>query len=828
MGFVHGPVVPAVLAFLVVLYGIGTLEPAQAHSTAGIPVITQPTPSLPPLTANSFLLNSTRWNCTPSVAAADGELGLDWNEQVSYFFFSNFPWGWRLEMFSCLNRCGSDERNAETIASLTTSHSVRCFCDKLCVELGDCCFDFSRRCTRLANPRGHIPSSSLICRPMANREDNGTKAIGYAVWSTCPKNWSDPVVVHKCQNENRSDFLNNLPVFDRDSRITYRNIFCARCNGAVNTSYWKFHADCERWFNTTGLTIEDLMRIVNAKCKVTIRESWLKHLNGCIPRLQDCSRVSQEKNDMNCQSQCLGYAFRVCTQDPMHFRNVQCALCNGVKPMDLTIYCQYGNSYAPPLSILFDFTSSSKSRIEIIDKKMHTTRYVQESCNPDEVYDPYTGKCQKVVGLYREKASNGTQFVETGLRNKEVFMENKTQLVKTGFRTSENVTENKSKLHLNCTFIAFNESDYVILPNGTVHVKPHYKVYRNTSYKIHTNKLFLCVKFSRNATVLGVTKKHNIGFIKPATAPSQIMTSIGCMASMISLVLLLTTYTFFSELRNLPGRIIINLSLSLLFYQGVFFGAVKTVSSNEQCKIIAILLHFFVLCSFTWMNVMAYDVHKTFTSSGGGRGSSHQLQHTRRFVRYCIYGWGAPAIVVSTFVIIDQFISKGFVGYGQGEAYCFIAEPKAILSSFVVPVALILVFNLFALVHTVLHIVKTRKRTQKVTNRQHSTGAALICVKMASVMGVTWILGIAANVHALSFLWYPYAVLNSFQGVFIFLSFAASGRSLELYRAKISILRNRCFQKASTNKERSKNNGKPSSSQKPPTLDSRNSGDTRL
>ena len=33
-------------------------------------------------------------------------------------------------------------------------------------------------------------------------------------------------------------------------------------------------------------------------------------------------------------------------------------------------------------------------------------------------------------------------------------------------------------------------------------------------------------------------------------------------------------------------------------------------------------------------------------------------------------------------------------------------------------------------------------------------------------MGVTWILGIAANVHALSFLWYPYVVLNSLQGNF--------------------------------------------------------------
>ena len=50
------------------------------------------------------------------------------------------------------------------------------------------------------------------------------------------------------------------------------------------------------------------------------------------------------------------------------------------------------------------------------------------------------------------------------------------------------------------------------------------------------------------------------------------------------------------------------------------------------------------------------------------------------------------------------------------------------------------------------------------TNQNHGTSVALICVKMASVMGVTWILGIAANLKALSFLWYPYVVLNSLQG----------------------------------------------------------------
>ena len=55
------------------------------------------------------------------------------------------------------------------------------------------------------------------------------------------------------------------------------------------------------------------------------------------------------------------------------------------------------------------------------------------------------------------------------------------------------------------------------------------------------------------------------------------------------------------------------------------------------------------------------------------------------------------------------------------------------------------------------------------TNRQHYSSVALICVKMASVMGVTWILGIAANLKALSFLWYLYVVLNSLQGTFNFL-----------------------------------------------------------
>ena len=46
---------------------------------------------------------------------------------------------------------------------------------------------------------------------------------------------------------------------------------------------------------------------------------------------------------------------------------------------------------------------------------------------------------------------------------------------------------------------------------------------------------------------------------------------------------------------------------------------------------------------------------------------------------------------------------------GQGAEVCFISHPQAKLYSFVLPVALLLVFNLLALGHTVSHILKTRK-----------------------------------------------------------------------------------------------------------------------
>lgn len=66
-------------------------------------------------------------------------------------------------------------------------------------------------------------------------------------------------------------------------------------------------------------------------------------------------------------------------------------------------------------------------------------------------------------------------------------------------KTEEN-RGNRTGLHPNCTFIAFNKTDYVKLSNGSVYLKLHRKICNNMTYMIRDNRLLLCVNFSRNST----------------------------------------------------------------------------------------------------------------------------------------------------------------------------------------------------------------------------------------------------------------------------------------------------------------------------------------
>ena len=105
------------------------------------------------------------------------------------------------------------------------------------------------------------------------------------------------------------------------------------------------------------------------------------------------------------------------------------------------------------------------------------------------------------------------------------------------------------------------------------------------------------------------------------------ITLICTVLSIISLCFLLGVYLMFKELRNLPGKCLINLSLALLCYQAVFLAAAKSKEIDVVCKAVAIFLHFFILATFSWMCAMAFDTANAFSVKGK---STKQLSNDPR------------------------------------------------------------------------------------------------------------------------------------------------------------------------------------------------------
>jgi len=118
--------------------------------------------------------------------------------------------------------------------------------------------------------------------------------------------------------------------------------------------------------------------------------------------------------------------------------------------------------------------------------------------------------------------------------------------------------------------------------------------------------------------------KHNNGHDgqggkEPKRNDSEVLvyvTFTGTLLSIISLIFLLYVYTYYKELRNLPGKCLTSLSVALLCYQAIFLGTEQSREVATLCKVVAILLHFFLLAAFSWMSVMAFDTAGTFTVKG--------------------------------------------------------------------------------------------------------------------------------------------------------------------------------------------------------------------
>ncbi|XP_038060639.1 uncharacterized protein LOC119731537 [Patiria miniata] len=322
----------------------------------------------------------------------------------------------------------------------------------------------------------------------------------------------------------------------------------------------------------------------------------------------------------------------------------------------------------------------------------------------------------------------------------------------------------------------FREADGA---SGSVVYIPTGRVFTELEYQdTGDGRLELCSFLESNGTRNGTITTRFFGY-----SDTQAMLSlVGNVVSMVAGGATFLTYFVFDVLRNHATCCIMNLVASLFMAQLLLLLTGSAIANPAGCTMVAALSHYFWLVNVFWTGILAYDLNRTFAGKSCIVGRGCDRGHYRPRLRsYALLTWGGGLlIVVPCLVIYLCDCTELPIWYGNSEV-CWIGNGQSILVVFAAPLACILLTNIFLFMRTVWSIRKTNKETQhnvqkNVTKVRRAREELIIYVKISTLMGFTWIFGFAAAMSDLGGLWYVFIILNTLQGLLIFLSFTCKQR----------------------------------------------------
>ncbi|MCP9261441.1 Latrophilin-2 [Dirofilaria immitis] len=237
------------------------------------------------------------------------------------------------------------------------------------------------------------------------------------------------------------------------------------------------------------------------------------------------------------------------------------------------------------------------------------------------------------------------------------------------------------------------------------------------------------------------------------------ITYAGCTLSIICLLLSLFAFQCFGSSGG--DRIFIhkNLCFSLLVAEAVFLGGIWQTQNSFCCSIVAGVLHYFFLAAFSWMLLEGFELYYMLVEVFQSKDSK------RSYI--LLFGYGFPLLIIVLSIWYDRF------SYGT-ERYCWLRSDNYFILAFIGPVAIILLCNTVFLVMTLFIVCshssigytpcKQDRDTLKNVRNWLKGSIALI-----TLLGLTWTFGFLWIDEQSIIMAYAFTIMNSLQGLFIFL-----------------------------------------------------------
>ena len=260
------------------------------------------------------------------------------------------------------------------------------------------------------------------------------------------------------------------------------------------------------------------------------------------------------------------------------------------------------------------------------------------------------------------------------------------------------------------------------------------------------------------------------------SSPSLInILSISCAClSVISLIITLTVYSLFAELRTQPGLNNMSLCISLLAaFTGLFIGGIRSID-GLWCSLVGLLVHFLWLNSVFWLNICCFHMFRTF-------GTIRVPVDKKTSWMYHVYCLISSTVLININIIWSLSVSNGtIIGYGKHSSVCYIYYPQMIGYTMALPVGLLVVTNIIMYITVIYKIKKDTFSASCQRSHKHFS----IYVKLSTVTGVSWLSYIPAILSRSYVCDVIFSVLVACQGVYMF-AFVCNRRVLNLFKAFI-------------------------------------------
>ncbi|XP_006501754.1 cadherin EGF LAG seven-pass G-type receptor 2 isoform X1 [Mus musculus] len=264
-----------------------------------------------------------------------------------------------------------------------------------------------------------------------------------------------------------------------------------------------------------------------------------------------------------------------------------------------------------------------------------------------------------------------------------------------------------------------------------------------------------CNHMTSFAVLMDMSRREN-GEILPLKTLTYVALGVTLAALMLTFLFL----TLLRALRSNQHGIRRNLTAALGLAQLVFLLGINQADLPFACTVIAILLHFLYLCTFSWALLEALHLYRALTEVRDVNASPMRF--------YYMLGWGVPAFITGLAVGLDP------EGYGNPD-FCWLSVYDTLIWSFAGPVAFAVSMSVF------LYILSARASCaaqRQGFEKKGPVSGLRSSFTVLLLLSATWLLALlSVNSDTLLF-HYLFAACNCVQGPFIFLSYVVLSKEV--------------------------------------------------